>query len=385
MSEVLANILDPIHDMLPPSVWSDPGSDQPKLKPQHKKWIQRHIRQALEDAGYSHVDEWLSLVLTGSLTTYQYSDESDCDVSLFVDTEIFPEWSRAEMIGVMVSKVDGTKLPGTTYPMQCFVVASGVTKESLYQPGLRSGYDLEADTWINPPERDRVHDIKAEENGMYVHALEQADKMERLLRYEPDKAVEFWHQIHTKRQRDQRAGKGDYALSNIVYKFLANRGLFPEISEASGEYIAKTAFEHRQVAKFVYDPVANRLVIGHMAAEEGEVESHNDLMRKAGIDPANGPLFGQVGSNGYVETFGRPMITGFGKPAMNQYEADWRLRKALAQALPEAQFTGGEQGLVNPRWEEMWTEPSIEFLGERPAINGDHQPQHHEEGVWSFT
>jgi hypothetical protein len=104
--------------------------------------------------------------------------------------------------------------------------------------GLRSGYDILQDHWIVPPERARIHDVEREQNADYIYALESADKMERLLRYEPQKAVQYWHQIHSRRRRDQQAGKGDYSQANIVYKFLANRGLFPEISGVSGEYIA---------------------------------------------------------------------------------------------------------------------------------------------------
>jgi hypothetical protein len=237
--QVQGNILDPIHPTLPPEVWDHPELDRPKLKPQHRKWIIATVTRVLKDAGYTHIEHWLSLVLTGSLTTYQYGAESDCDVSLFVNAEVFPEWSRAEIIGEMITHIDGTKLPGTNYLMQCFVVPPDVKKENLYQPGLRSGYDLEADDWIEPPDRKRVHNVEQEMNNFYVYALEQADKMERLLRYEPEKAKLLWHQIHKKRQRDQRAGKGDYAESNVVYKFLANRGLFPQIAEATGEYIAK--------------------------------------------------------------------------------------------------------------------------------------------------
>lgn len=243
------NILDPIHHELDTSVFDDPGSPEPKLKEQHRKWIIHEIVTTLEDHGYTHINEWLSLVLTGSLTTYQYSPDSDVDVSLFVDAKHFPEWSRAEMIGIMVDKIDGTKLPGTTHPMQCFVVPPQVTKESLYSPGLRSGYDLLKSEWVQPPEKDRAYNVEQEQNADYVYALECADKMERLLRYEPDKAVDYWHQIHDRRRRDQKKGKGDFTQSNIVYKFLANRGLFDDIAEASGEYIAKTGADK---AKLIY-------------------------------------------------------------------------------------------------------------------------------------
>lgn len=239
--QTTANILDPIHDSLPHNVFDNAGSPDPKLKAQHAKWIRTTVEHALIEAGYTHVDQWLSLVLTGSLTTYQYDKHSDCDVSLFVDAEAFPEWSRADMIGTMVEHVDGTMLPGTSYPMQCFVVAKGIKKTDLYQPGLRSGWDIDKARWIEPPDRTRVHDVEREMTATYIYAEEQADKMERLLKYDPERAVMFWHAIHNRRRRDQMAGKGDYAESNIIYKFLANQGLFPQIAEVSGEYIAKTS------------------------------------------------------------------------------------------------------------------------------------------------
>lgn len=234
----VANILDSVHDTLDPRVWEDPASLAPKLRKEHVDYIHETIYTALDQHGYDGMEKWLSLVLTGSLTTYQYSDESDCDISLFVDTAHFPEWSRAEMIGVMISNCDGKKLPGTPFPLQDFVVPAGITREDLYKPGLRSGYDLATGTWVVPPDRKRVHDVESEMNESYTIALENADKMDKLLRYEPEKAIQFWHQIHKRRQRDQKAGRGDYAPSNVTYKMLSNRGLFPRLEEASGEYIA---------------------------------------------------------------------------------------------------------------------------------------------------
>ncbi len=238
-----ANILDPIHGKLDERVWDNPASPTPMLKPVHAHWIKREVYDTLLNGGYTDIEKWLKLVFTGSLTTYQYSEESDVDISLFVDAKAFPEWSRAEMIALMVSKLDGKTLPGTPFPLQDFVVGRGITAHDLYKPGLRSGYSIDSNRWIVPPERERAHNVESEEGGFYAYGLQMADKMDRLLRYEPDKAVEFWHQIHNKRRRDMAKGKGDYSESNIIYKFLANRGLFPRLSEASGEYIAKVAAE----------------------------------------------------------------------------------------------------------------------------------------------
>lgn len=208
-----ANILDPIHPGLDERVWDNPDDSAPMLKHDHAAWIANTVWQTLERAGYDGMGKWLSLVFTGSLTTYQYSDESDVDISLFVNTANFPEWSRAEMIGVMIEHCDGLTMPGTPFPLQCFVVPPEIKREDLYKPGLRSGWDLGAKEWIVPPDPERVHDVEAEMNASYTLALENADKMERLLRFEPNKAIMFWHQIHKRRKRDHQAGRGDYCLA----------------------------------------------------------------------------------------------------------------------------------------------------------------------------
>lgn len=240
-SERVANILDPIHDQLDPRMWDNAAAPEPKLKAEHSEFIHQKVWTTLEENGYDGMERWLSLVLTGSLTTYQYADSSDCDISLWVNVQNFPEWSRGEMIGIMVKDCDGTLVPGTPFPLQDFVVSSKLTKQDLYKPGMRSGYDMAMDQWIVPPDKSRVHDVEHEMNLAYTQGLEAADKMDRLLQFEPLQAIRYWHVIHKKRQRDMANGMGDYATSNVVYKTLANRGMFERISELTGEHIAKIA------------------------------------------------------------------------------------------------------------------------------------------------
>lgn len=230
-----SNVLDPIHEGLDPTVWDKPNEREPNLKKKHREWIVKTIHGALGKHGYDGMDKWGSLYLTGSLTTYQYTDKSDCDVSLFVNAEVLPEWSRAEMIGIMISEFDMVYLPGTTHNVQCFVVSPKLRPENLYRPGLRSGYNIMEQKWLVPPEH-REHDVEREEYDLYTHALEVADKMERLIRYEPDKAKMYYEQLHKRRQRDEADGKGDYSESNIAYKMLENRGLFDQLREL-GEYV----------------------------------------------------------------------------------------------------------------------------------------------------
>lgn len=234
----IGNILDPIHSTLDPRVFEDPAAPQPKLRPELQAWIVQVIFEALERHGYDNPGHWLSLILTGSLTTYQYSDASDVDISLFVDTKKLPDWSRAEMIGIMVSDFDNVNAPGTPHPLQGYVVPREITPKDLYKPGLRSGlvvYGKRAGSWIVPPERERVHDVEHEMNDAYTVGLLSADKLGLLLQYEPDKATEYWHALHKARMADQTAGKGDYATSNVVFKMLCNRGLAAQAATLAGD------------------------------------------------------------------------------------------------------------------------------------------------------
>lgn len=224
-----SNVLDPPQLTLPPYVWEHPHAPEPVLRPTHAHFITRHIYDVLEHGGYHEPHRWLKLCFTGSLCTYQYSDSSDADISLFIDSHHLPEWSRAEMIGLMIEGCDGVTLPGTTYELQAYVVGRKIHPADLYKPGLRAGYDINHHKWISPPDPTLIHDVKSQENGFYTWALQAADKMERLMRYEPDKAQQYYLQIHRKRMRDQTMGKGDNSESNILYKFLDKRGLLPKL------------------------------------------------------------------------------------------------------------------------------------------------------------
>jgi hypothetical protein len=235
-----ANILDPIQDTLDPDVFNNAETVAPDVKPALVTWVTNKVYKILKDAGWPDPSKYLKLVLTGSLTTYQWGPESDFDVSLWIDTERFPEWVRADLIGLMIEKAEGIIVPGTTHPLQVFVVDTNKYQpEDLYKPGLRSGYDLDKQDWIVLPERERTIDVYKTYPAVVRYAKDCEEKVRLLLRYDNPYALKvYWDLLHMKRFRDMRDGKGDYSESNIVYKTLANAGLFPHISEAIGVHIS---------------------------------------------------------------------------------------------------------------------------------------------------
>ena len=149
-----------------------------------------------------------------------------------------PEWDRATLIGIAVHNLDGKTVMGTPYPLQVFIVSPKITKELLYQPGLRSGYDLDTDQWLVPPEPARSHDVEKEYNAWYVYALETVDKLKSLIKYNPTRATEYWKYLHRRRREEENSGRGDYSIFNIIFKMVVNKGLVGDLDKLTGEHTA---------------------------------------------------------------------------------------------------------------------------------------------------
>jgi 2'-5' RNA ligase len=251
-----SNILDPVVDHLDQKIFD--GTDP---KPAVVKFIAGIYDRAFKEK-FPEFDseECLDLYLTGSLTTYQYSEHSDCDISVIPNYELMEssigipaDLIRKELIALSIDHLDGTTIPHTTHPIQFFVIASGIEPDTLYAPGIRSAWSFNDKKWVVPPERERSHDVQKEFPDIYQKALDTADKMTQMLDHDPDTAREMWHQLHKKRQLDERAGLGDYSESNVIYKMLLNMGLFDRIKNELHEFVAKIAMSEMQVWHLVYD------------------------------------------------------------------------------------------------------------------------------------
>jgi hypothetical protein len=245
-----ANIMDPIHDELDQTVFA--GIDP---RPSKVKFIRDHFMDGIQSLVHDP-EHYFDLYLTGSLTTYQYSDESDADVS------VFPKYDElATLMGVesadavrklliteVINHIDGAYLPGTTHPLQHFVVLVGNKPEDLYRPGLRSAWDFQTRDWLVPPEKERTHNVMRELPLIYLRAHAIAEKMRVALSSDPDAAKRLFKRIHIKRTNDQRAGRGDFSEGNIVYKYLLHEGLFDQLRNI-GIFIAKIAWTKEEIER----------------------------------------------------------------------------------------------------------------------------------------
>lgn len=238
-----ANVFDPIEDTLDQRVFK---GDQPR--PSVVSFIERKIWSTLEDTWLDNPRRYFKLFLTGSLTTFQYSDLSDCDISLFPDYdslmelfgEIDPVQIRKDLITIVTSELDGSPIPGSSHPLQDFVVNPGINPTDLYKHGERSAWSFQTGDWVIPPEKERTHNVDQEMPKAFQRAQDMADKLTVLLDAgETEAAHDFYAQVHKKRSEDEAAGLGDFSEGNIVYKWLLHQGLFDRLNNEAGMHIAK--------------------------------------------------------------------------------------------------------------------------------------------------
>jgi protein-tyrosine phosphatase len=150
-----SSILDYPHPGLDPNVWDSDG----QLLPKHKEAILSRLNQNLENAGLKHFEDWYkSIHIVGSLTTYQYTSASDCDIHIYVD---FPKFIESEKAGASAKEaedfLDGLRkeffsdpsfvLPGTKHPAEFYFVTPKSSDDTT-RVGI---YDVQEDKWIKDP------------------------------------------------------------------------------------------------------------------------------------------------------------------------------------------------------------------------------------------
>lgn len=301
----LSNIMDPIQPELDQTVF-----EGIEVRDEIARFLTENFDLAASMHGYNPDD--FDLYLTGSLTTYQYSDTSDCDVSVFPLWDRFedPKQTRKELVTMVINEVDGTILPDTTHPVQNFVNSVGSVPEDRFKVGMRSGYNLRTREWLVPPEKERAHDVALEYPDIYARAQEMATKMEDALDHDPDAARELFEQIHLKRRLDEEAGLGDFSEGNIVYKWLLHQGLFDRIrndlgvyiaSVYEGQYVVPGNYEDGNSYKFLWVPALNQIRVWQ-DQEYGGIDVSEDAGLMAHFAVLN-EIFGEMPKDLYWNAY----------------------------------------------------------------------------------
>lgn len=130
------NLLDFPKKMLCPDIWSI----DKKLKPAIKNEILRRF-----DRWHQKMAPEMKITnkyILGSITTYQYNDNSDVDVNFIVS------WAKPKIDKIWKTLPNGTEIAG--HPLNFYLTANEKDMDMS-----KFAYDMENDTWVKEPKKEK--------------------------------------------------------------------------------------------------------------------------------------------------------------------------------------------------------------------------------------
>jgi protein-tyrosine-phosphatase/2'-5' RNA ligase len=155
MTQKFASILDYPHPGLDPAVWGQDG----KLLPEHRELILNLIKSYLTNEGLSVSEKWIKRIkIIGSLTTYQYTFDTDLDIHIDVNLPAFIQTNKPglteqqahDYLDDFRKRINETTflLPETQHPLELYFETPFVNPEGHTGSGQ---YNIATDTWEVPP------------------------------------------------------------------------------------------------------------------------------------------------------------------------------------------------------------------------------------------
>jgi predicted nucleotidyltransferase len=215
-----------INDTLNPDVWND---FQIKVEVREKL-----LDIANEFINTIHGDFTIyDIVLIGSLAGYNWSKYSDFDIHIVVDyTDINDDFELVEEYVDLLSKKwnKNYEILIHDYDVELYIEDKNVSRDHIN--GL---YSLLKDKWTLRPKSndDQVVDTKLIERKA-VSLMEQIDAIDvkssrvsyNVLKDESDK---IWDKIKKSRRDGINSPDGEYAVGNLVFKYLRRNGYIGKI------------------------------------------------------------------------------------------------------------------------------------------------------------
>lgn len=189
------SVLDPVHNTLAKDVWNR----NKKLKEKHRRYIIDTFNDWLDTMGVE--EDPKDIIIIGSITTYQYSKNSDIDVNVAMDIS---DEQRDELLKYLPN---GSNLPDTNHPVNYYLSKDAM--ENVEKQ--KSAYDVLNDKWIKEPKEEDV-------SFPYGYILEIARFFmdgvdERIAEYERDKKE---LDLYKEYQKDEEILMSDVEIQKVI-------------------------------------------------------------------------------------------------------------------------------------------------------------------------
>lgn len=224
-----------VKDELTSEIWEPSGK---KMKPEVRN---RLLEIAEEFINFLKVDVFVNdIVMTGSLSNYNWSEFSDVDLHIITDMENYGDQKELydELFKVKKSLFNLTHdITVKGYDVELYV-------EPKNQDHFSSGiYSVLNDEWINEPEKEEV---KIDGKKIKQKSEDWMDIIDTVIDEVQDESIEDAKEIISKYKEKLRnyrtAGLkkgGEYSYENLVYKVLRRNGYLEKFVELENRLVDK--------------------------------------------------------------------------------------------------------------------------------------------------
>lgn len=234
----------------------DPGVKELLLKVANYFWEGLEIPEPFED-----------ILLTGSSVNYNYTPTSDIDLHIVVD---FDKFENPELLKKYFdeAKVNWNRVHDLKLGKQNIEVYIQDNKD---HPEYRGEYSLMNDKWLRKPSFIEINIPDEEIEKKAKLFKQQIDKLEKIGKNNPEKAIELTNKIKERLKNFRQTGldeDGEYSLENLAFKNLRNTGYLEKLNNLKNSFIDKTLSLNESVDK-------NSLFEKFMTYACNELQIHN--------------------------------------------------------------------------------------------------------------
>lgn len=217
------------HNILNPILWNNEN----ELKPEIKETLEEIVDQFVADLKENDIEiKVLDSIIVGSNASYNYTEDSDLDLHIIVDTNIIDcKYGLLKIVYDYAKSMFNSKYELSIYDIPVEIYVEDLTT-SVNSNGI---YSLK-DGWLKEPTQVDIPDINIDD--VYPKWEERANKLidgDNITFEEVDKYIDDIYLL--RKQSIMKAG--EYAKGNLVFKEIRNNGLLDELKELKNELKSK--------------------------------------------------------------------------------------------------------------------------------------------------
>jgi predicted nucleotidyltransferase len=223
-------------ETLNPKIWEKDG-DEPKLKPEIREGLLNIANEFIE---FLDVDIIVTdIILTGSLSNFNWSKYSDFDLHIVVNLEQYDE-NQIELYEkifnlkkLIFNQNHDIKIKG--YEVELYVQNEN---ESHFSSGV---YSILFNEWANVPKKEKVSidkDLIKQKSKQWMNMIDNL--LDSIKNNDADTAKEMVQKYKDKLKKYRTCGlqkKGEYSTENLVFKILRRNGYIEKLHNNTSKII----------------------------------------------------------------------------------------------------------------------------------------------------